>query len=168
MRQWHSEFQARCWYDGTITVVELQGEIDIVAAESLAPRLRRLTAVQGQEVIVDLRPVTFMDCSGLGMLCALHERLVARGRRLRVVATRPLALKMLRLTGLHGAFQVHGSLREARSAAGAPLDPQPVAGRAPNGTARATIGAPIASLIPSHHRTKPRPDTQTAPSAGDG
>ncbi|MFT2016666.1 STAS domain-containing protein [Streptomyces sp. 796.1] len=167
MRQWHSEFQARCWYDDAVTVVELHGEIDIVAAEALAPRLRRLTAGSGHEVIVDLRPVTFIDCSGLGMLCVLHERLIARGRRLRVVATRPLTLKMLRLTGLHRAFVVHGSLREARSATGLPLAPKAPAGRGAAGAGRTTVDAAIASLIP-YQRSRPRPGTQPAPSAGDG
>lgn len=165
MRQWHSEFQARCWYDDGIAVVELQGEIDIVAAESLAPRLRRLTAGSGHEVIIDLRPVTFIDCSGLGMLCVLHERLIARGRRLRVVATRPLILKMLRLTGLHRAFVVHGSLREARSATGLPLAArQRPAGRGSHGAA---LDSTLSSLIP-YQRTRPRPDAQAAPSPGDG
>ncbi|MFD4997607.1 STAS domain-containing protein [Streptomyces buecherae] len=169
MRQWHSEFQARCWYDDANTVVELHGEIDIVAAEALAPRLRRLIAAAGGEVIVDLRPVSFIDCSGLGLLCSLHERLMARGRRLRVLATRPVTLKMLRLTGLHHAFVVHGSLREARSATGLPLSsPPPQAGHGPGGAGRAALGAAIASVIPSYHRTRPRPDAPAAPSPHDG
>ncbi len=139
MRQWHSEFQARCWYDDAITVVELHGEIDIVAAEALAPRLHRLTAAAGGEVIVDLRPVTFIDCSGLGLLCSLHERLMARGRRLRVLTTRPVTLKMLRLTRLHHAFVVHGSTargpQRGRSAAEFPTTGRPRR-RGPSGARR--------------------------------
>ncbi|MFE6779538.1 STAS domain-containing protein [Streptomyces sp. NPDC057702] len=170
MRQWHSEYQARCWYDDANTVVELHGEIDIAAAECLAPRLRRLAAGASHEVVIDLRPVTFIDCSGLSMLCALHELLMVDGRRLRVVATRPVTLKMLRLTRLDHAFVVHGSLREARAATRAPRGPQspPATGRTAPSAGRAALGAAIASVIPAYPRTRPRPDAPAGRSPNDG
>ncbi|MEV6807409.1 anti-sigma factor antagonist [Streptomyces sp. NPDC017248] len=82
------------------TVLEFRGEIDLVAAEEIGPVLDRITAGTGVRAVIDLRQVEFFDCSGLRLLYRAHARVRERGGRLHLVCTRPLTLRVFRVTGL--------------------------------------------------------------------
>ncbi|MEU5438714.1 STAS domain-containing protein [Streptomyces sp. NPDC020719] len=92
---------------GTATVVTLQGEIDILTAPPLAAHLDALTAGPRPDLVLDLRPLSFIDCAGLGVLCRAHNRAQARHGRLRLVADSARFRRILRSTGLTGVFDVH-------------------------------------------------------------
>ncbi|MER6035680.1 MULTISPECIES: STAS domain-containing protein [unclassified Streptomyces] len=93
------------------TVVALNGEIDLLAVDALARRLDTLTAGPHPDLVLDLRPATFIDCAGLGVLCRTRNRTLARRGRLRLVADDSTGfLRMLRLAGLGGVFEVHTRL----------------------------------------------------------
>ncbi|MGI5347063.1 STAS domain-containing protein [Streptomyces sp. CA-250714] len=98
---------------GGVTVVELSGEIDIRTAPSLGARLDALTAGPRPELVVDLRSVSFIDCSGLRLLCRARNRTVARRGRLRLVTDSRSFLRILKHTRLVGVFEVHHRLPEA-------------------------------------------------------
>ena len=55
----------------------------------------------------DLRPVSFIDCAGLGVLCRALNRARARHSRLRLGADNAPLLRILRGTGLSCAFDIH-------------------------------------------------------------
>ncbi|MEV7245301.1 STAS domain-containing protein [Streptomyces sp. NPDC093248] len=93
------------------TVVALNGEIDLLSADELAERLDTLTAGPRPDLVLDLRPATFIDCAGLSVLCRTRNRALERRGRLRLVADDSTGfLRMLRLTGLGGVFEVHSRL----------------------------------------------------------
>ncbi|MCZ4508205.1 STAS domain-containing protein [Streptomyces sp. ActVer] len=98
---------------GSTTVVRLCGEIDILTAAPLSVRLDALTAGPSPELVLDLRPVTFIDCSGLAALCRARKRTRIRGGRLRLVTGSPSILRLLRLTDLARAFEVYPRLSDA-------------------------------------------------------
>ncbi|WP_055614253.1 STAS domain-containing protein [Streptomyces phaeochromogenes] len=98
---------------GDITVVRLCGEIDILTATPLSVRLDGLTAGPSPELVLDLRSVTFIDCSGLAALCRARNRMRIRDGRLRLVTSSPSVLRLLRLTGLAHAFEVYPRLSDA-------------------------------------------------------
>ncbi|SMQ14183.1 anti-anti-sigma factor [Streptomyces sp. Ag82_O1-12] len=52
---------------GTAHVVTLRGELDRLAVPALRARLDMLTAGPCPDLVLDLRPVSFIDCSGLGV-----------------------------------------------------------------------------------------------------
>lgn len=95
---------------GDITVVRLCGEIDILTATPLSVRLDALTAAPSPELVLDLRSVTFIDCSGLAALCRARNRMRIRDGRLRLVTSSPSILRLLRLTDLAHAFEVYPRL----------------------------------------------------------
>ncbi|MFJ8330183.1 STAS domain-containing protein [Streptomyces sp. NPDC094437] len=95
--------------DGT-TVVTLRGEIDLAAADPLVPRLDALTSGPQPDLVIDLRPVSFMDCAGLRVLCRTRNRVLARGGRLRLVTDGKNVVRLLRATGLGRAFEVLSGL----------------------------------------------------------
>ncbi|MEU0219929.1 STAS domain-containing protein [Streptomyces sp. NPDC006265] len=98
---------------GGTTVVELHGEIDLLTASALSARLDPLTAGPCPDLVLDLRPVSFIDCSGLALLCRTRNRVLARYGRLRLVAEGPHFRRILRCTGLAGVFETYPCLPEA-------------------------------------------------------
>ncbi|MER6978821.1 STAS domain-containing protein [Streptomyces carpinensis] len=63
--------------------------------------------------IVDLRRVTFMDSTGLGVLVGILKRIRTHEGELRLVITRREIHKIFQLTGLHHVFSIYDSLDDA-------------------------------------------------------
>jgi anti-anti-sigma factor len=95
---------ARSYASGSCTVVVVSGEIDLATAEYVAEHLQAATARPAPDVIVDLRPVAFFDCSGLRVLCRAEYRARERGGRLRIVTDQPRIHRLLRAAGLLKRF----------------------------------------------------------------
>ncbi|MEU1296838.1 STAS domain-containing protein [Streptomyces sp. NPDC005840] len=95
---------------GTATVVSLHGEIDLPAVLALSDRLDDLTAHAHPALVLDLRSVDFIDCAGLGALCRVRNRILARRGRLLLVTESRGFHGLLRATGLGGAFEVVAAL----------------------------------------------------------
>ncbi|CAM5591133.1 anti-sigma factor antagonist [Streptomyces aurantiogriseus] len=86
--------------DRGYTVLEFRGEIDIVAATEIAPRLDEATAGRAPRVVIDLSGIDFFDCSGLRLLYRARGRVLEHGGHLHLVCAHPLTLRILRATGL--------------------------------------------------------------------
>ncbi|WP_217549783.1 STAS domain-containing protein [Streptomyces sp. GbtcB6] len=99
--------------DHGTTVVTLQGELDLLAVPVLAAALDALTSGAEPDLVLDLSPVSFIDCSGLSLLCRVRNRVRSRIGRLRLVAPDSGFLRLLRRTGLSGAFELYPGLPEA-------------------------------------------------------
>ena len=95
------------------TVVELRGEIDLVTAPQLSARLDVLTAGPGPDLVLDLRAVSFIDCTGLGVLCRARNRARTHLGRLRLVSQSAHLERLLRATRLADVFETHTRLADA-------------------------------------------------------
>ncbi|MFE0347465.1 anti-sigma factor antagonist [Streptomyces griseoluteus] len=102
------------------TVLELRGEIDIASAAAISPLLDRLTGRERVQVVLDLRPVEFFDCSGLRLVSRARRRVLERGGRLHLVCVHPLTLRVLTVTGLSRVLPPHPTLESALRASDAP------------------------------------------------
>lgn len=91
---------------GGTTVVEMRGEIDMLTATPLSARLDTLTAGPHPHLVLDLRPVTFIDGSGLRLLCRARNRVLARQGSLRLVADSGRLLRILRPALLADVFEI--------------------------------------------------------------
>ncbi|WP_215453710.1 MULTISPECIES: STAS domain-containing protein [unclassified Streptomyces] len=90
---------------GPFVVIEVSGEIDLASAGSLAEHLTAAaTGAAPPDVLVDLRHVSFFDCSGLRVLCRAEATARSRGGRLRLVSDQPRIRQLLRGAGLLGRF----------------------------------------------------------------
>ncbi|MGX1757963.1 STAS domain-containing protein [Streptomyces lydicus] len=94
--------------EGGTTVLELRGELDILAVSVLSDRLDEITGTQGTDLVVDVRAVTFIDCAGLSLLSRARYRTRQRGGRLRLTGVfgGGSVARLLRMTGLTGSFEV--------------------------------------------------------------
>ncbi|QBJ93262.1 anti-sigma factor antagonist [Streptomyces seoulensis] len=82
------------------TVIALSGDIDLLTAPAVTAALDALTSDPHPDLVLDLRPVRFIDCTGLGILCR------ARHGRLRLLSESAAFLRLLRATGLRNSFEV--------------------------------------------------------------
>ncbi|WP_406723721.1 STAS domain-containing protein [Streptomyces sp. GD-15H] len=88
------------------TVVTPRGELDLCTAPVLSRRLDALTDHAFPDLVLDLRAVSFIDCSGLGALCRARNRLLARDGRLRLITDKPSFLRILHHVRLTGVFEL--------------------------------------------------------------
>jgi anti-anti-sigma factor len=96
------QFQPRA--DSVVVVV--RGELDLQSAELLEAALQRPQA-HAANVILDLRPVTFIDSSGLSVIIAEHQRANADGFRFAVaVGEAPAVKRLFDLSGLRGTIDI--------------------------------------------------------------
>ncbi|WP_432058522.1 STAS domain-containing protein [Streptomyces sp. bgisy022] len=102
---------------GTV-IVAPHGELDLLTAPALAARLDALTAGPSPDVVVDLRAVSFIDCSALGVLCRARNRVRIRGGRLRLVSRSPGFRRLLHHTRLGGVFDLLPGLPRALTPGG--------------------------------------------------
>ena len=92
---------------GGVMVIALGGELDIATAPELEQLVNeRIDA--GQEVVVDLRGLEFMDSSGIRVLVAAHARAARNDTRFFVVRPAPASAvaKIVEVSGLDGELNL--------------------------------------------------------------
>lgn len=90
--------------EGPPARVTISGELDLVSATALQAELASLEESAPDELIIDIRGVTFADSSGVDLLICAQRRAEREGRRLYVTETSPAVQDVLDLCGLRGFF----------------------------------------------------------------
>jgi anti-sigma B factor antagonist len=92
--------------DGTVWI-ELSGDIDYVNADTVVNLIREALAERGPaRVTVDLRAVTFLDSSGIGVLVITNQLATALGAAYEVHEPTRNVYEQLRITGLAELFGI--------------------------------------------------------------
>jgi anti-sigma B factor antagonist len=103
--------------DGDVRVVALSGELDVATAPMLSERLDALIgSTPDAHVLVELSALAFMDSMGLQVLLGALRRLGREGRRLALVCPPGPILRLLVVTNLDAAFDVHADRAAAARA----------------------------------------------------
>jgi len=90
----------------TVTV-HLTGELDHCSAQSVRRELDNLIADPGvKQLILDLKQMTFMDSSGIGVILGRYRTLSQRGGRMGVKNMNPHVEKIFMLSGMNQIIQV--------------------------------------------------------------
>ena len=87
-------------HPGVPATAEISGEIDIASASWLRETLLLAIRRHGPAISVDLHGVTFLDCSGIGVLLATARRARLEGGGMRVVRPSAQAWHVITLLGL--------------------------------------------------------------------
>ncbi|MBW8482488.1 STAS domain-containing protein [Actinomadura parmotrematis] len=94
-------------------LVELRGELDVATAAELRVRLRTARREHGENLVLDLRGLEFMDSDGLAVLVRCYKAVTAAGGSLTLAGPRPVVRRTLEVTGLHRRMTVVDTLAEA-------------------------------------------------------
>jgi anti-sigma B factor antagonist len=95
------------------TVVEFHGDIDVATAPGVRTHLDAATSPARSQVIVDLRPVTFFDCSALSLIHRARRRVLEQGGSMALVCTSPWHLRLLEVVGLSAALRPVATVEDA-------------------------------------------------------
>lgn len=102
----------RVWTEiwGETPVIGAEGEVDLGTVDSLRSVTSEVVREKPRSVIFDLRKVTFMDSSGLGILVATRKRLNNEPGAVVIITDQPAVLQSLSITGLDRIFTVQREL----------------------------------------------------------
>lgn len=90
-----------------VTVVALEGEIDLATVPGMRARLAAAARREECEcLVVDLAGVGFLDASGVGALVAARRSMAARGGRLVLARPRPVVSRVLEILGMDRVFEI--------------------------------------------------------------
>lgn len=107
----------------TVTILHLEGEIDIGSATDFKEALLQSIAGGARRIVIDATEVTFMDSSGLSVLIVGERRLHPLGGSL-AVACSDRVRRLLTMTGLQHFLRLYSNrddaLRAAMAAPGFP------------------------------------------------
>jgi anti-sigma B factor antagonist len=93
---------------GDWPTVRVAGELDLDTAPALLRAVAGVADALPQPLLIfDLREVSFMDGSGLGILVGAQEPASGRRREVVVITEQPIVLMVLSLSGADGSFLVY-------------------------------------------------------------
>lgn len=97
---------------GTWTVVNVRGELDLSSSQALRAALDEGFGEGTPRIAVDLTEVSFMDSSSLGVLVSCLKQAREREGELRLVGVQGSPAKVMALTGLESAFTIETSVAD--------------------------------------------------------
>jgi anti-anti-sigma factor len=86
--------------DGQVTVVQLAGELCLASAALLERRLEEILQTDLQELIIDMRELSFLDSTAIRLLLTLDERAEVEGWSFAIVPGSGGPRRTLELVGL--------------------------------------------------------------------
>jgi anti-sigma B factor antagonist len=93
-------FQVELKPDRERVTVRVLGEVDLATAGDVECPIRELLDSGFETVVVDLREVSFLDSSGIGVLISSHRYAQERGARLSIVVGRSRSREVMELSGV--------------------------------------------------------------------
>lgn len=86
--------------------LDLTGELDMATAPKLEEELAAVEQRRPALLVIDLRPLTFMDSSGLRALVAADNRAREEGRRLVLIRGRDRVQRVFSITRLDERLEI--------------------------------------------------------------
>jgi anti-sigma B factor antagonist len=88
--------------------VQVDGDVDLTTVDQLGATLDIAVAKGVRQLIVDLRGVSFLGSDGLTCLADAAQHAEATGCRLYTIATQPVVVRTIEVTGLAPALRLRG------------------------------------------------------------
>jgi len=99
--------------EGDARICEAGGELDAYTAPDLRDALDGELEEGNAVLVVDLKDLTYLDSTGLGILVGTAKRCRQAGGDLAVACTRPNLLKIFQISGTHEILNVVPSVEDA-------------------------------------------------------
>src|SRR5262245_53094168 len=71
--------------EGTSALVRIRGDLDLQVVDQVTEALTRIESAEPDLLVIDLRRLTFMGSTGMGVVSAAHVRALEAGRRFALV-----------------------------------------------------------------------------------
>lgn len=96
-----------------LTIITVVGELDVATSPELRERLTARGEAGDKLVVVDLRGVSFIDSTTLGVLVGTLKGFLKIGTRFRLVFDQPPLRRLFEITGLDEVFSIFNDLEAA-------------------------------------------------------
>ena len=96
-----------------ITILDIQGEIDLYNAPEIKDIIQKLIEAQKYNVIINLEKVSYIDSSGIGALISSLSNLKKYQGGLKIINVYASVKKVFELTKLTSFFDIYESEGEA-------------------------------------------------------
>ena len=109
--------ESRTRTEGGYTIIELEGEVDL----SCSPEARKeILAVlnAGQQLLVDLSSVSYIDSSGVASLVEGYQAAKKKKLKFGLIGVSQAAIGVLKLARLDKVFPIHAGVAERLQADG--------------------------------------------------
>jgi anti-anti-sigma factor len=99
----------------SVPTIAPKGALDLASSRGLQARMAELAGEHGNEAILDLSGVSFIDSVGLGVVLKAASRFHRQGKRLMIVAAPGPVHRILDFAGVTERLAVVQSVDEARA-----------------------------------------------------
>ncbi|MFQ5822655.1 MAG: STAS domain-containing protein [bacterium] len=100
----------------SVTIVEIEGEVDLYSSPNLRKRLIKLTDVETGTIIVDLSMVKYMDSSGVATLVEALQKVEKYGGKLKIANLQTGVKDVFELSRLDKVFDIYDTVDDAKEA----------------------------------------------------
>lgn len=107
-----SNFLVETQFGDRATLLSVSGELDLVSSPALEEALDRLSGLGQELVMLDLRPLEFMDSTGLHVLVKAQQRAHDAGQRFALIRGGEQVQRLLNLTGVAEQIKIVDSPEE--------------------------------------------------------
>ncbi len=94
-----------CEKDGKY-VATLEGRLDTASSEKTEKELSVLKDCTGHDIIIDCEKLEYISSSGLRILLAIKKNAIAVGSKVNIVNLNDEILKVFKMTGFDGIFNL--------------------------------------------------------------
>jgi len=113
-----SIFDMKASQEGSTTRLAFFGELDLASARGVEEEIERLERDRPQQLVLDLRGLTFMDSTGLRLITSADSRARQQGRRLTIIQGPEAVKRVFTITRLDERLDIVEDEPEAASDAG--------------------------------------------------
>lgn len=96
-----------------VLIVRVEGELDMHVADEFRQRIDAALESGVRHVLLNLKGVTFVDSSGLGVILGRYKKISADGGRMLATNIRPQVARVFELSGLLKIIRTFGTEAEA-------------------------------------------------------
>lgn len=97
-----------------VLIVRITGEVDMHVVDEFRETVDHALETSGvRYLLLDLKGVTFIDSSGLGVILGRYKKLAARGGKMLAIGVRPQVRRLFEFSGILKLIKICASETEA-------------------------------------------------------
>lgn len=108
--------EVRTKTENTVTIVKIEGEVDLYSSPEVRKVLIELIKAQKKTILIDLDKVKYMDSSGVATLVEALQQVGKYKGKLKLANLRDAVKDVFELSRLDKVFDIYETVEEAKKA----------------------------------------------------
>lgn len=99
--------------ENNVTILKLEGDLDVYTSPKLKEKIVTLIDAERPFVVLDLKGLSYMDSTGLGVMAAGLKRVRENDGNMVLVSPRKIIQRILEITNMDVSLKIYQSSEEA-------------------------------------------------------